>query len=227
MDEETLSRIFEPFFTTKEREHGSGLGLASAYGIIRNHGGVITAASRLGKGATFTLYLPTSPKKIPREVEAKKKELLSGKGGILVVDDEPAILELSGELLTQLGYTVFLAKTGHQAVSIYREHRDAIDLVLLDMILTGMSGAHVLSMLKEENPHIRVILSSGYGLQGEVQKVMEMGCLGFIQKPFHFSELSNMVHSILGSEKNPLPPDRESGLNSLFINLNTNRHTGR
>jgi len=201
MDEETLKRVFEPFFTTKSETGGSGLGLASAYGIIRNHGGVITALSKLGEGSTFSIYLPASRKKIERDKAKPVKTLFTGKGGILIIDDEPALLGLASEVLIMLGYKVYKAEAGQEAVSIYNDNQDSIDLVILDMILRGASGASVLKMLKDVNPDVRVILSSGYGLQGEVQKVMQMGCMGFIQKPYSFAELSSIVHKVMEDKK--------------------------
>jgi len=198
MDEETLKRIFEPFFTTKSQQGGTGLGLASAYGIIRNHGGIINAYSEPGQGATFNVYLPSSVEKAEKkEDQGPDKDLLSGTGGILLVDDEPAILDLASEVLQMLGYTVYRAESGQEAVSIYREKQDRIDLIILDMILRGMSGSQVLKILQEINADVKVILSSGYGLQGEVRKVMEMGCLGFIQKPYNFADLSRIVYQTL------------------------------
>jgi two-component system, cell cycle sensor histidine kinase and response regulator CckA len=197
MDGETLKRIFEPFFTTKSDKGGSGLGLASAYGIIRNHGGIIKATSKPGVGSTFNIFLPSSKKNFEEENEAANKGLVFGRGGILLVDDEPMILSSASELLKMLGYTVYQSASGQEAVSTYLAKKDYIDLVILDMILPGMSGAQVLKMLKESNPDVKIILSSGYGMQGEVQNVMESGCRGFIQKPYLFTELSSIVHQVL------------------------------
>lgn len=197
MDRETLKRIFEPFFTTKSKEGGTGLGLASAYGIIRNHGGLINAYSEPGQGATFNIYLPSSS---PKEEEAEPefdKGASAGSGGVLLVDDESMILDTASELLRMLGYIVFRAGSGQEAVSVYHEKKSRIDLVILDMIMPGMSGAQVLKLLKEINPDIKVILSSGYSMQGEVQKVMESGCAAFIQKPYNFKELSNVVQQVM------------------------------
>ncbi|MGV8080054.1 MAG: PAS domain S-box protein [Syntrophales bacterium] len=199
MDRETLKRIFEPFFTTRAQEGGTGLGLASAYGIIRNHGGLIKAYSEPGRGSTFNIYLPSSEEKAGEEREGSAGGLLAGSGGILLVDDEPMILEPTARMLGGLGYTIYQAASGQDAVSIYMEKRDRIDLVILDMILPGMSGSQVLAMLREIDPGVRVILSSGYGLQGEVQKVMEAGCRGFIQKPYSLRELSIAVHQVLAT----------------------------
>lgn len=201
MDAETLTRIFEPFFTTRLKEGGSGLGLASAYGIIRNHGGAIKVYSEIGAGSTFNIYLPSSQKKAETEESARHERLVSGSGGILLVDDEPMILGSASEMLKLLGYTVYQAASGQEAVAVYAAKRDKINLVLLDMIMPGMSGAEVLRILQDLNPGVQVILSSGYSMQGEVQKVMETGCSGFIQKPYSFTELSNVVHQVLNPAK--------------------------
>ncbi|MCE5333072.1 MAG: PAS domain S-box protein, partial [Desulfobacteraceae bacterium] len=205
MDADTLKRVFEPFFTTKLQEGGTGLGLASAYGIIRNHGGFINAYSVPAQGATFNIYLPATEEEVLREEPLPEKDLYPGSGGILVVDDEPAILELASEMLQILGYTVFQAESEAEAVSVYREKQAETDLVILDMILHGTSGAQVLKRLREISPGVKVILSSGYGLQGEVRKVMEMGCLGFIQKPYNFRELSDLVHQVLNPSSKAEP----------------------
>jgi two-component system, cell cycle sensor histidine kinase and response regulator CckA len=129
----------------------------------------------------------------------QKNNIVSGNGGILLVDDEKIILEVASDMLKVLGYNVYPAENSDQAISLYRENQDKIDIVILDMILHGASGSGVLQSLKELNPDIRVILSSGYSLQGEVQKVMEMGCIGFIQKPYNFEELSGILHKVMNS----------------------------
>ncbi|OPY80493.1 MAG: Blue-light-activated protein [Syntrophus sp. PtaU1.Bin005] len=204
MDAKTLEKIFEPFFTTKSEQGGTGLGLASSYGIIRNHGGIINAYSEPGHGATFHIYLPSSEKKVEKEEDSlQDKGLLRGTGGVLLIDDEPVILELGSELLTMLGYTVYRAENKEDALSIYQKNKDRIELIILDMILRGTSGSEVLKALRAVNPEVKVLLSSGYGLQGEVQKVMEMGCIGFIQKPYNFSDFSRIVHSALNPLKRP------------------------
>ena len=198
MDRETLKRIFEPFFTTKSKQGGSGLGLASAYGIIRNHGGAINAYSEPGQGATFNIYLPASTQKSDEaEDPENEKGPSAGSGGVLLIDDESMILETASELLRMLGYVVYRAASGQEAVSIYYEKKSRIDLVILDMIMPGISGQQVLKLLKEINPEVKVILSSGYSMQGEVQKVMESGCAAFLQKPYNFKELSNILQQVM------------------------------
>ena len=197
MDQETLMRIFEPFFTTRSQQGGTGLGLASSYGIIRNHGGAIHAYSEPGNGSTFSILLPSSPNRIEKENHAAYKGLRSGSGSILLVDDESTILDTASNLLNILGYTVFQAASGQEAVDTYREMHERIDLIILDMIMPGMSGSQTLETLKMIDPEVKVILSSGYGLQGEVRKVLGTGCRGFIQKPYLISELAAIVHQVL------------------------------
>jgi PAS domain S-box-containing protein len=199
MDRDTLEKIFEPFFTTKAQKGGTGLGLASAYGIIRNHGGYIQAESEVGCGATFNIFLPASSKSVEQEYKAPSRGLIRGNGCILMVDDEPMILHSAAEVLTMLGYKVYQAASGQEAVAIYLQKKDCIDLVILDMILPGMNGSQVLKMLKEANPDVKVILTSGYGIDGEVRKVMDSGCRIFIQKPYRFPEFSSIVHQVLHS----------------------------
>ncbi|HSA13927.1 MAG TPA: PAS domain S-box protein [Spirochaetota bacterium] len=197
MTEDTLKRVFEPFFTTRLQHEGSGLGLASAYGIIRNHGGAIHASSSLGRGSTFTIYLPVSAKEIEHENRDRKSDFIPGRGVILLVDDEPMILGPTSELLKKIGYRVYTTQSGYEAVLVFSENREEIDLVILDMIMPGMGGTEVLKKIMEIDPDARVILSSGYSMQGEIRKLMEIGCRGFIQKPYNFTELSSVIHQVL------------------------------
>lgn len=201
MDAETLKRIFEPFFTTESEHGGTGLGLASAYGIIHNHGGVINVYSELGQGSTFNIYLPSSKKDVEKEEQALHKDLLSGSGGILLIDDEPMILDSTSKLLKMLGYTLYTAANGQEALTIYLEKQGNIDLVILDMIMPIMSGSVVLKMLKDINSDVKVILSSGYSMHNEIQKVMEIGCWDFIQKPYNLKELSHVIHRAIYSSE--------------------------
>lgn len=197
MDEATRQRVFDPFFTTKEMGRGTGMGLASAYGIIQNHNGHITVYSKKGKGATFNIYLPASEKALPKEAEAPQK-ILRGTETILIVDDQDVVLTVGKNMLEALGYRVITAESGWQALDRYREHQPAIDLVLLDMIMPGMSGGETYLSLKAVNPEIKVILSSGYSLNGDAVKILEQGCNGFIQKPFDLTELSKKIRDVLG-----------------------------
>ena len=196
MDKETLERIFEPFFTTKEIGKGTGLGLASAYGIIKNHNGIIRAYSEKGHGATFVIYLPASETK---ELEASPHEsmLVRGSEHVLLVDDEEGPILVEELMLKELGYTVLTAKSGKEAIDLYKSDSSTIDLVALDMIMPEKSGRATYEELKTINPHIKVLLVSGYSLNKQVEELIAQGCSGFIQKPFDILELSQKLRQIL------------------------------
>jgi CheY-like chemotaxis protein len=196
MDEETAQRIFEPFFTTKEMGRGTGLGLASAYGIIKNHCGSISVDSEKGTGTTFTIYLPFSEKKAEKKKESTGS-ILNGSETILLVDDEDDIIDVGAELLETLGYKVLTAKNGEEAVTLYKENIDIIDILVIDMVMPRMSGSELYKRLKALNSEIKVLLASGYSIDGEATKILEQGCNGFIQKPFGIVELSQRIRKIL------------------------------
>ena len=199
MDKATQQRIFEPFFTTKEVGIGTGLGLASVYGIIKNHDGIINVYSEKGKGTTFNIYLPASEKDVTLKEKrlADDNEPLRGTGTILLVDDEDMIVEVGQEMLTSMGYNVLPARSGKEAIEIYNANTDEIDMVILDMIMPDINGGDVYDTLKEINPEIKVLLSSGYSLDGKANKILERGCNGFIQKPFNIGQLSEALRKIL------------------------------
>jgi len=196
MNERTQKRIFEPFFTTREMGRGSGLGLASAYGIIKHHGGVIEVSSEEGRGSTFTIYLGVSKKK---PVIEKRISILPQKGSetILLVDDQDMILDTCSEALRTLGYTVIPAKSGQEALEIYVHNKGAVDLVVLDMIMPGLSGGATYDKLKEADQQVKVLLSSGYSIDGQASQILERGCNGFIQKPFDIQTLSQKIREVL------------------------------
>jgi two-component system cell cycle sensor histidine kinase/response regulator CckA len=196
MDETIRRRVFEPFFTTKEMGRGSGLGLASAYGIIKNHGGIINVYSEKSHGTTFTIYLPASEKEVVGEKEMSVK-MVKGTETILFVDDEEMIRNVGRELLEELGYKVLIARDGEEAVNIYKANKDGVDLVILDMIMPGTGGGEAYDRLKEIDPGIRVLLSSGYSINGEAAKILERGCSGFIQKPFNMQGLSTKIREVM------------------------------
>ena len=196
MGKDTQQRIFEPFFTTKEMGRGTGLGLASTYGIIKNHGGIINVYSEPGIGTTFTIYLPASEKKIIIE-EKPSDPLLRGKETILLVDDEDIVIDISREMLQALGYQVLSATSGHEALELYAKHKDAINAVVLDMIMPDMGGSAIYDRLKKINPNVRCLLASGYSMNGQATEILERGCNGFIQKPFNMEQLSQKVREVL------------------------------
>jgi two-component system cell cycle sensor histidine kinase/response regulator CckA len=197
MDEKTQERIFDPFFTTKEMGRGTGLGLATVYGIIKGHHGLINVYSETGHGTTFTIYLPASEKEILKE-KTPKDEITRGTETILLIDDEQMVMEVNQELLESIGYKVYVAGSGQEGIAVYMEKRDKIDLVILDMIMPGISGSETFDRLREINPKIKVLLSSGYSLNGEAKHIMDRGCNGFLQKPFRLEELSGKVRAMLG-----------------------------
>jgi CheY-like chemotaxis protein len=196
MDKNTLKRVFEPFFTTKEKGMGTGLGLASVYGIIRNHGGFINVYSELGHGAAFNFHLPVSGRSLASEVK-NKEEVLTGNENILVVEDEQSVLETTAELLQSLGYRVQIAGGGQEATAIYLEKKDQIDLVMLDMVMPGMSGEKTFEILREICPDVKVILSTGFSETGPAKAIMQKGCNGFIQKPYNIIDLSKKLREVL------------------------------
>jgi PAS domain S-box-containing protein len=196
MDTKILSRIFDPFFTTKEKHRGTGLGLASAYGIIKNHDGAITAYSEKGQGSTFHIYLPVSEKIAVRDVPLDGK-IAIGTETVLLVDDESMILEVGQALLTKLGYRVITAKSGEEAVEIVQRKGSGVDLVLLDIVMPRMGGGEVYDRIREIRPRLPVILCSGYAIDGQAQQIIKRGCNGFIQKPFNISDLSQKIRRLL------------------------------
>ncbi len=196
MDKKTQERIFEPFFTTKEMGRGTGLGLASAYGIVKGHSGIITVASEQGYGTTFTIYLPASDKALTKEKEVSE-ELIRGQGTILLVDDEDVIIDVGKESLEVMGYNVLTAKSGQEAIEIFKTNKENIDLVILDMIMPGMNGTDTFNILKSIHHNVKVILSSGYSAETHAAKFMQQGGSGFIQKPYNIEDLSRKVRDVL------------------------------
>jgi two-component system, cell cycle sensor histidine kinase and response regulator CckA len=199
MDEEVLDKIFDPFFTTREVGQGTGLGLASAYGIIKNHGGNIFVKSVKGRGTVFDIYLPAVDRpSAPKPVESPKSQAMaSGAETVLLVDDEGMVLEVGREMLERLGYTVLVARTGKEALMVYQEHQHAVDLVILDMIMPDMAGTETYDRLKETDPDVVVLLSSGYSIDGQATEILKRGCNGFIQKPFTMAGLSQKIREVL------------------------------
>ncbi|MCU0561450.1 MAG: response regulator [Desulfobacterales bacterium] len=203
MDAQTQARIFEPFFTTKKTGSATGLGLSSVFGVVQNHHGFITVRSGKGRGTTFRVYLPASAPPPVHRAAAPGAGNSRGPITLLLVEDEEMVAAIAEQMLARVGHRVFLARSGAEAVAIYQEQRDAIDLVILDMIMPGLSGADTFDRLKAIDPAVRVLLSSGYSLDGQAQEIMDRGCLGFIQKPFSIEQLSQKIRAILSAGERP------------------------
>ncbi len=196
MNQVTQERIFEPFYTTKEMGRGTGLGMASVYGVVKSHGGFIDVESKKGSGTTFRIYLPASEKAV-EETPEDLPEVTEESGTILLVDDEQMVCAVGTQMLQKFGYTVLQAGSGREAIDLYAENKDEIDLVILDMIMPDLSGGKVYDRMKEINANVTVLLSSGYSIDGQASEIMERGCDGFIQKPFNMKLLSHKVLEVL------------------------------
>jgi two-component system cell cycle sensor histidine kinase/response regulator CckA len=201
MDGRTRERAFEPFFTTKGL--GKGTGLSSVYGIIKAHGGYIDIQSKEGKGTTFEIFLPASEQGVAEEKDLSKR-IVKGDETLLLVDDEDIIIHVGKEILKSLGYLTLTARSGREAVEIYAEKHKEIDMVILDMIMPGLGGGEVYDRMKEMNPGVKVLLSSGYSIDGQATEILERGCNGFIQKPFNIKEVSEKIREILEEPEMPL-----------------------
>jgi CheY-like chemotaxis protein len=180
---------------------GTGLGLASAYGIIKNHGGFINCYSEIGHGTTFNIYFPESDKAIVDEERRRDDELITGVPGgsetILFVDDEEEILAVGRKILAGLGYRVISAPDGKTSLEIYTDRGDQIDLVVLDYVMPGMGGREVFETLRQIDPDVRVLLSSGYSSNNQVAHMLKNGCKGFIQKPYDAVRMARKIREIL------------------------------
>lgn len=215
IDEAILKNIFDPFFTTKN-EQGTGLGLASAYEIIKNHGGIITARSKKNQGTTFNIYLPAFKKTVIEEKEIVQR-VFKSQETILLVDDEEMIIKVARQMLEELGYSVLIAESGKKAVEIisngygkevvekdikadYAESgKPVVDLVILDLIMPDMRGDEIYKKIRKIEPDLKVLLSSGYGMDQMVSGLLKDGCNGFIQKPFSINDLSCKIRTIFDS----------------------------
>lgn len=186
-----IDDVFEPFFSTKGEGKGTGLGLATVYGIIKNHNGHIHVASEPGKSTTFTIYLPVTLEKIAKQ--RKKFEIYKGSGTVLIVDDEAPVRQIASIMLRGFGYEIIPAENGIEAIQIFRDNIDRIDLVLLDIIMPEMDGIQTLRELRKIDPTVKVVLSSGYSKDDKAAELVTDGAASFIQKPYKRDELSKVV----------------------------------
>ncbi len=198
MDEKTKERIFEPFFTTKEMGRGTGLGLASAYGIIKSHNGIINVASKKGQGTTFNIYLPASDRSAIKESTARET-LKTGRETVLLVDDEDMAINAALQMLQRLGYNVHVARSGREAIEMLQTRQNPVDLIILDMVMPGMGGRETFERLRAIHPDVKILLTSGYSISGDAMQILEEGYAGFIQKPFSIMQISVKLRDILDS----------------------------
>ncbi len=203
IEDHIMSRIFDPFFTTKERGQGTGLGLATTYGIVKSHKGALKVESKPGKGSSFMFFLPAKKAKvaIPKESE-EKHTIINGKGSVLLVDDEKGVIEVCSEMLESLGYQVRAVSSGKEAIEVLESGNDRIDLVILDLVMPRMSGQQAFEKIKAIDPDIKVLVSSGYSREEEIEKMMQKGCDGYILKPFDMATLSKKLSVLLKIREN-------------------------
>jgi len=200
INQEAIDHIYEPFFTTKGVGKGTGLGLSMVYGIVKNHDGYINCCSEPGGGTVFKIYLPTcEPAESSVEVdslEARPDQIAT----ILLVDDEESIRDLGSQTLGEFGYEVLTAADGEEAFEVYRYKKNQIDLIILDLIMPGMGGIKCLEKLLEYDPHVKVVISSGYSTNGQKKKLIESGAVTYLGKPYLTRELLSVVCEALAGE---------------------------
>jgi two-component system, cell cycle sensor histidine kinase and response regulator CckA len=200
MDKETLEHIFDPFFTTKEVGKGTGLGLAMVYGIVKSHEGYIMCYSEPGQGTVFKIYFPVREgEKIEKKTETGNAapEPARGIETILLVDDEELLRNIGKEILESFGYTILLASEGESALELYREKSGDIALVILDLIMPGMGGEKCLGEILKLNPRAKVVIASGYSVNGHAKNALDAGAKAFIKKPYEIRQMLGVVREVL------------------------------
>lgn len=197
MDATTMTHIFDPFFTTKAAGKGTGLGLASVYGIVKSLGGYILCYSEPGRGSSFKIYLPAADRAPGKDASLPEKKPRGGAETILIVDDEPAIREAAGEMLAYHGYNILLAETGESALEIFSARMDAIDLVLMDISMPGMGGYQCMREMLKAKPTAKIIIASGYATTDHAREASELGAAGFIGKPYRIADIIATVRGVL------------------------------
>ena len=202
MDKDVLDHMFEPFFTTKKASEGSGLGLAMVFGIVESHRGHITCESRSGQGTTFKIYLPVTTEEAGIDPVSTLQLPAMGKGTVLIVDDDDLIRELGREMLGLAGYRVLTAANGIEALEIYKNLGAEISLVILDLLMPEMDGTKCLEELLTIDPEVKVLVASGYTLDGVGERSLQKGAKGFISKPFETKQLLKSIFDALNAGSN-------------------------
>ncbi|HMK39356.1 MAG TPA: ATP-binding protein, partial [Bacteroidota bacterium] len=195
IDKSIQNRVFEPFFTTKDS--GTGLGLSVVYGVLQNHGGFINLESEVGRGTTFSVYLPRASASAPLAARQRRRRLPHGRENILIIDDEISVCEIARDMLAGLGYTVYVEHDGKSGVDLYRIRQATIDLILLDINMPVMGGKQTFEVLRSINPRCRIIIVTGYGREGIETSTFSTDVNGFMQKPFQLEMLALKVREIL------------------------------
>jgi signal transduction histidine kinase/CheY-like chemotaxis protein len=195
MSKDTIKHIFEPFYTTKMEGKGTGLGLATVYGIVKNHNGHINVYSEPGLGTSFTLYFPTTKKSV--EDEKIDNSVIRGEGRILVIDDEEHIRSIIESQLNELGYQVDTAENGKDGLKVFEKFKDKIDLVLIDMIMPVLGGKETFIEMRKTAPDVKVVLMSGFSRSGKAEEILAEDNVSFIQKPFRIQDLSKVISDVL------------------------------
>jgi CheY-like chemotaxis protein len=197
MDPETQKRIFEPFFTTKGVGKGTGLGMAMVYGIIKSHQGFIYCRSEPGRGTTFEIYFHTATQRAVGPLPENHAQPKGGGETILLVDDEPWLLDLGVQILNRFGYRTLSAPSGEEALMILERNGTPVDLIIMDLLMPGMGGRKCLEQVAQTNPSARFIVASGFAEEGTMEEVRKLGARGIIQKPYAVEELLKTVRGAL------------------------------
>lgn len=201
MDQDTMNKIFDPFFTTKDFGKGTGLGLASVYGIVKSHGGYINCYSEIGKGTTFKIYFPAIVQPEVKGTDNPDPELPSrGVETVLLVDDDEAIRDYAQQALMKFGYTALTASSGEETLEIYPEKSNEIDIIVMDIGMPGMGGHKCLQELQKINPAVKVVIASGYAIDDRVKKSLDSGAAGYLGKPYQLTDLLNTVRAVLDGQ---------------------------
>ncbi|HTA29763.1 MAG TPA: ATP-binding protein [Candidatus Cybelea sp.] len=207
MSAATLSHMFEPFFTTKETGQGTGLGLATVYGIVKQHQGWVLVESQVGKGSTFTIFLPCALEPGRAAPGLAPSAMSTGDETILVVEDEPALRELVVNILQMCGYRTFQAGTGQEALQVWEEHKAEIDLLLTDMVMPGgVSGPQLAQKLQAEDPGLKVIYTSGYSPGMAGKDIALLDGFNFLPKPYPPQKLAHLVRECLDGKQAAAAP---------------------
>jgi CheY-like chemotaxis protein len=200
MDEPTRARIFEPFFTTKGPGRGTGLGLATVYGIIKQSGGHIEVESAVGAGTTFRVYLPATTEPVAARALPADLGFASGTETLLLVEDDSLLRSLLGPVLRSCGYTVLEAADGREALAVSERHPGAIDLLISDVVMPHVGGRELAARLVAARPQMRVLFLSGYAAEGLVPPGVQAS---FLQKPFASTSLAHKIRQVLDRKQGP------------------------